>query len=284
MSVRGDLWAFVRRHPFVSRATLSELYGADVVETLLQQCQDRLKEIEVKGRGPCFADEHEPLGTLMDLDRADAARKYALRAMGREAVLASVAPGFEADGELLWKEAWWRIWVDPGGCAPEALGFIQSPPKEFGDEVRDLILTRDAGRMEALARQVERAWGGGARVHVVHTGGKLYRVARPRERTARRKAWKPYGPDELESHIRERQRGNHKRSLMAAVARQMDEVDWGLLVEAGNLPLMTRYELAYLQTDEAGRMRDLLGRLEALGTAGLLETARSPMARDRLEG
>jgi hypothetical protein len=70
---------------------------------------------------------------------------------------------------------------------------------------------------------------------------------------------------------------------MASVAADMDEVDWGLMVEAGNMPLMSRYELAYLQTGAAAKMQDLVKRLEALEEAGLLETARSPAARDRLE-
>ena len=280
---RGDLWAFVRRHPFVSRATLDELHGRTVAEAMLEESQGWLRAIDVKGRGVCYADRGEPLGTLMDLGRAELARKYALGVMGREAVVASVAPGFEADGEFFWKDHWWRIWVDVGGCAPEALRFVQSPPKEFGDEIRDLIVTPDAGRMDSLVRQVEMRWGGGTKVHVMHLGGRLYRVARPRCFTAQRKAWKPYGPDELEAHVRERQRGSHKRSLMAAVAKNLDEVDWGLLVEAGNIPLMTRYELAYLQTGEAGRVRDLLKRLETMESAGLLETARSPVGRDQLE-
>lgn len=280
---QGALRAFVRRHPFVSRDILEELYGREVARAMLEDEKSWLTAVEVKDRGPCYAEKRERMSTLMDLGRAEIARRYALRVMGREAVMASLAPGFEADGEFFWRERWWRMWVDPGGCAPEALRFVQSPPQKFSKEVQDLILTQDASRMDSLARQVELAWGGGEKVYVMHTGGKLYRVARPTARGAQRRKWRPYGAEELERHIRVRQRRSHKRSLMALVARAMDEVDWGLLVEVGNIPLMTRYELAYLQTGSAEKMRELIERLAALEEAGLLETARSPVARDRLE-
>jgi hypothetical protein len=283
MEERGILWGFVRRHPFVSRSTLDALYGQDIVATLLKASEPWLRVVEAKGAGKCYGERRESLSSLMDLRRAEVARLYALRVMGREAVLASVVPGFEADGEFFWKDRWWRLWVDPGGCAPEALGFVESPPKEFGDEVQDLIVTQDAGRMDSLARQVELTWGGGKKVFVMHSEGSLHRVARPRSLLSRRRQWKPYGKEELEAHIRQRQRGSHKQGLLASVAKSLDEVDWSLLVEAGNNPLMTRYELAYLQTDVAERMRETIDRLAVLEEAGLLETARSPVARDRAE-
>lgn len=278
-----ELGGFVMRHPFVSRKLMDEVFGREIAQEMLDTADGQLIRVEVKGRGLCLADRHEPMSTLMDLDRAEMARWYVLRVMGREAVAASLAPGFEADGEFLWNERWWRVWVDPGGCAPEALRFIQSPPREFGEEVQDLVVTADASRMDTLARQVELTWGGGKKVLVMHTGGQLHRVARPRALMVQRRAWKPYGRQELAAQVRMRQRGNTKRSLMASVAMGMDEQDWSLVVEAGNVPLMTRYELSYLQTDEADQVRDLIERLGALEAAGLLETPRSGAVRDQLE-
>jgi len=283
MPDRGELWAFVRRHPFVSERTLCDLYGADVFRAMLAQSEPWLKRVHVKGVGTCYADAREPMSALMDRTRSELARRYALQVMGRGAALSSMAPGFEADGEFFWKEHWWRVWADPGGCAPEALRFIQTPPKDFGGDVSDIILTEDTARMDSLARQVERTWGGGKKVFVMHTAGNLNRIARPRGYGRNAKRWKPYGRDEVETHIRLRQRRSHKRSLLAGIAKGLDELDWALLVKAGNIPLMTRYELAYLQTEEASRLREILARLEALEGQGLLETADSPRARDRLE-
>jgi hypothetical protein len=262
---------------------LRDLLGDEFCRVMLQQSEPWLKQVEVKGVGSCFADSREPMSTLIDLRRAELARRYTLDVMGREAALAGLAPGFEADGEFLWKDQWWRIWVDPGGCAPEALRFIQSPPKRFGKDVRDIILTEDTARMKSLARQIERSWGGGPKVLVVHVDGKLYLLARPRRYARKAKPWKPYGREEVETHIRQRQRRSYKRSLMAGVAKDLDEYDWALLIEAGNLPVMTRYELAYLQTDDARRMREIIERLELLEGKGLIETAMSPVVWDQLE-
>lgn len=284
MNELEELCGFVRRHPFVSRRVLDEVYGQELVGSMLEASNGQLNRVELKGRGLCLADRHEAMATLMDVERAEMARWYVLRVMGREAVMAGLAPGFEADGEFMWKGGWWRVWVDPGGCAPEALGFVQCPPKEFGAEVQDLVVTGDASRMDSLARQVEMTWGGGKKVFVMHADGQTYRVARPRALISQRKVWKPYGGEELAAHIRRRQRGSHKRGLMASVAKGMEELDWGLLIEAGNLPLMTPYELAYLQTHVTERVRELIGRIGALEAAGLLATARSPIARDRAEG
>ena len=283
MGEKGGLLALVRRHPYIDGAALDALFGDEMARAMLEASKPWMKVVEVAGAGLCYAEKREPMSTLMDRGRTAIARGYALRVMGKEALLASVAPGFEADGEFFWKERWWRLWVDPGGCAPEALRFVQSPPGEFGEEVEDLVVTRDPGRMESLARQVELTWGGGRKVFVMHAEGSLYRVARPRQRMAQRRKWEPYGAEEMEAHIRERQRHGQKRSLMACVASKIDDEGWKLLVEVGNTPLMTGYELAYLQSDRTERMRDAIARLQGLEKAGLVETAQSPVARDRLE-
>lgn len=283
MAERGELWELVRRHPFISRETLEALHGKDLVEAMLEESAPWLRVVEVKGLGACYADRAEPMSTLMDVRRTEAARRLALRVMGKGAGFAGVAPGFEADGEFFWRDRWWRVWVDPGGCAPEALRFVRTPPREFGPEVCDLVVTSDASRLESLAAQVELAWGGGRKVHVLHAASDRYRVARPRARTTSTRAWRPHGREEVDAHVRSRQRGGRKRSLLAGVARELDGKDWGLLVEAGNIPLMTRYELAYLQADDAAQMKETIERLIALERAGLLETAKSPVARDTLE-
>jgi hypothetical protein len=262
---------------------LLDLFGRAVLRAMLGQSEPWLKHVSVKGIGSCYADQGEPMSTLMDLRRAELARRYALEVMGRGAALSGLAPGFEADGEFLWKDHWWRIWVDPGGCAPEALGFIQSPPRKFGGEVSDIVLTEDPTRIDSLARQVELTWSGGKKIFVMQGDGKHNRIARPPQYSRRMKQWKAPGKEEVEINIRQRQHRSPKRSLMADVAKGLDEMDWALLIEAGNLPLMTRYELAYLQTDDARKLRGIIGRLKSLEDKDLLETAISPVVRDRLE-
>jgi hypothetical protein len=283
MDDRGVLWSFVRRHPYASEGMLSELFGQTVFQSMVGRSEKWLKQVEVKGIGSCYADQREPISTLLDLRRAELARRYAHRVMGRGAALSGLAPGFEADGEFLWKDRWWRIWVDPGGCAPEALGFIQSPPRKFGGEVNDIVLTEDPTRMDSLARQVELTWSGGKKVYVMQVDGKGNRIARPPQYSRKLRRWKPWGKNELEAHIRQRQRRSTKRDSLAEVAKELDEADWALIIEAGNLPLMTRYELAYSQTDDARKLRDTLGRLKKLEERGLLETAKSPIVHDQLE-
>ncbi len=72
--------------------------------------------------------------------------------------------GLEADGEFCWQDGagtqWWRIWVDIGGCAPEALPFIVRPPKAYGKQVRDVVPTSDLHRLDLLAAQIEHNWSG----------------------------------------------------------------------------------------------------------------------------
>jgi hypothetical protein len=283
MAGRGELWELVRRHPFISRETLEALHGEDLIQAMVEESRRWLKVVEVKGLGACYADQEEPMASLMDVRRAELARRFGLRAMGKGALFASLAPGFEADGEFFWMDHWWRVWVDPGGCAPEALRFVQTPPREFGPEVRDLILTVDGSRLDSLASQVELRWGGGRKVHVMHATSDRHRVARPGTKATSTRVWKPYRREDVEACVRSRQRGARKRSLLAGVAMDLDEKDWGLLVEAGNIPMMTRYELAYLQTDDVAEMKEALERLGALERAGLLETAKSVIAQDRLE-
>ncbi len=52
MSERGELWAFVRRQPFIPERTLQDLYGEDVYRAMLRESERWLKKVEVKGIGP----------------------------------------------------------------------------------------------------------------------------------------------------------------------------------------------------------------------------------------
>jgi len=274
---------FLRRMPYSSRGFLDRVFGEMVVGRLLHEEGGRLRSYEVKGSGVCYADRKEPACVLLDLCRLEVARNFALEVMGEDAIRAGLSPGFEADGEFLWDNRWWRLWVDLGGCAPEALGFIREPPKEYGGGVRDIILTCDQDRLDSLVNQVELSWGGGRKIHVWLVGTGIQRVARPKRRTSATIEWKPYGRRELEAHIRIRHRGDHRRSVLGRIASKLSMEDWEVLVEAGNNPLLTTYELAYLFSDDGRDMRARIDRIKGVEESGLIETGRSPIARDQLE-
>ncbi len=284
-AVRGagsGLVSFLRRHPFSSRAFLGRVFGERTAEVLLRREAAGLRRVEVPGVGACYADKREPEATLLGLQRFEMVRRFALDVMGPDGVRAGLSPGFHADGDFFWQDRWWRLWVDPGGCAPEGLPFVHRPPQAFGDGVRDVVLTANPDRLELVVSQVEFSWGGGGEVHIWLAGTDVYRVARPGGRWARRK-WAPYTRRDLEVLLRRRMRGSRRRSWLGKLARDLSAEDWGLLVEVGNHPLFTVFELAYLITDESRGFRSALGRLGALEARGLIETARSPIARDQLE-
>ncbi|MDF1500769.1 MAG: replication-relaxation family protein [Anaerolineales bacterium] len=274
---------FLDRHPFCSRAYLEKVFGERTLEILFREEKGELSQVSVAGSGPRLAYSKESNAVLLDLRRLEIAREFALQVMGPEAVFAGLSPGFEADGEFLWQGKWWRLWVDIGGCAPEALKFIVAPPRDHGDGIRDVILTTRRGRMDHLAIQVEMKWGGGQRVHIWLVGTDEYRVARTYKRSSLTNKWKPYQANDLKAHIRVRRRGEIRRNQLGEFAAKLDEGDWATLVEVGNNPLLSTYELAYLFSQTKKGVEEGIWRTKRLGKQGLIEDARTEKAIHRLE-
>jgi len=275
---------FLLRNPYCSVDYLCQIYGEEILPLVLDEAKSQLKIISVKSSGDCYAHKKETTSPIVDLRRVEIARNFVLNTLGKEAAFACVTPGFEADCEYLWKDIWWRVWVDPGGCAPEALGFIVSPPKKFGSDVRDVVLTPFTGRLESLVRQIRRNWRTPNVVQVLTFAGDAHLSMHPRNLLRQsEKNWIPVGKKDMETHIRIRQRGGHKRSLIGDIARKLDLEDWALLVDLGNVPLVTSYELAYLLSDNARKVKSIICRLDNLEDLGLIEIAKSPVARDQLE-
>jgi hypothetical protein len=277
------LTGFLDRHPFCSRAYLQKVFGERTLEILFGEEKVELRQASVAGSGPCLACCKESNSVLLDLHRLEVAREFALQVMGPEAVFAGLSPGFEADGEFLWQGQWWRLWVDIGGCAPEALKFIVDPPQNHGDGVRDVILTAQQGRIDHLAKQVEMKWGGGRRVHIWLVGSEEYRIARTFKRPASTNKWKPYREEDLKGHIRARCRGKIRRNQLGEIAAKIDEDDWAMLVEVGNNPLLSPYELAYLTFQTKKGMEEAIKRTKRLSNLGLIENAKTEKAIHRLE-
>jgi hypothetical protein len=271
------LVSFLRRHPFTSLCLLEGVFGKNGIQVLLDRESKGLRQVVVPGMGVCYAQKQEPDATLLGCHRREAARRFVLEGMGSEAVRSGISPGFEADGEFYWdnKEGvpWWRIWVDVGGCAPEALPFIVNPPEEYGDQVRDIVLVSDIERLDLLAAQIESRWGGRSEVRLWQIEADVNRSVRPMRRGAKER-WKPYRKVDVDALIRQRQRGSHHKSYLGKIGCQLSPGDWAMLIEIGNNPLFTAYELAYLWADTFRCVHTGLERVSRLESLGLLESAR----------
>lgn len=283
----------LRRHPFVSRDLLVNLLGRRRLETLLAEERSRIQGVEVAGLGFCHAESNEPKATLLGLWRYHIARGYALGLMGPAAVLQGASPGIEADGEFCWRQRRWRVWVDTGVCAPEALRFVHEPPFSYRGGVRDLIVTLRADRLDQVARLVERTWSAKSRpVNMFQVGvdrdggiapGKERIVIRPRRRGAV-KTWSSPTSRELERAWSRRQKGDRHRSLLGEIARKLEAQDWDLLVRVGSNPLMTFRELAVMTGPDASQQEQTIRRLKELEGMLLVEIPPSPVPEVTREG
>jgi hypothetical protein len=102
----------------------------------------------------------------------------------------------------------------------EALGFIRNPPREYGKDVRDVILTTQRERMETLAAQIGIHWGGGRDVFIRLFESNEYRKARTQRKESRTKRWRPYTITDFETQIRTRRRGDARRSLLGGLSHR----------------------------------------------------------------
>lgn len=278
-----ELVDFLLRNPYCSCSFLERAFGEEILSSMIEDAKFKLEKVEIKGSGICYAVKKEPSSTLVNLRRIEYAREYALRIMGKKAVYASISPGYKADGEFIYRDKWWRIWVDPGGCAPEALGLVRSPPDTFSPDVIDVVLTNDRERLDLLVHQIQANWIGAQEVLVVHFESNAFRIARPHWSRSEAKRWVPWRLEEIISHIQIRRKGEHKRSLLGELAKELDQKDLSILIALGNFPLLTDYELAYVFSDEARTIKSIITRIKSLSDLGLIEIAHSPVAQDHLE-
>ncbi len=270
------LSGFIIRHPFSSRSLLENVFGEGVLRVLLEKEAGQFRDVDIPDLGPCYALKDEPNASILGVHRREVARRFALTHIGSDAVRSGLSPGLEADGEFCWQDGegiqWWRIWVDIGGCAPEALPFIVRAPKAFGEQVRDVVLTSDLHRLDLLAAQIEHNWNSKQDVHLWVSDSEAQRTARPRVGKKSRK-WTRHSDEDIEKHIRQRMHGSTHQSRLAGIAKHLSSEDWSMLVSVGNNPLFTTFELAYLHDDALRAVRKELDRLQQLGALGLIKTA-----------
>ena len=277
----GDLVSFLARNPYCSHAFLVRLYGERTFPLLVASAGRRLRIVTVKGPGRCYACLEEPLAELVRIGTLERTRHAVLDIMGPDAVLSGLSPGREADQEVPWQNRWWRIWVDPGGCDPEALACFARTVRR-GSQVSDVLLSAERERIAGLVAEVKRR-GSFPGCTVLHPESGLSQRVDPAVLTRKSKPWKPCGAEQVQTLIRTRRRNRIQDSRLGNLARELDPGDWQLLTAAGQIPLLTRYELAYLGSDRVQAIRQVLDRTKQLEARALIETARSPIAYDQLE-
>lgn len=280
----AHLIRFLDQYPFCSRLFIEKVLGKLTVDYVLEESGIKFQKVHMGDNGILYANKGEPKQTILDTGRLKIARSFALSVMGDVPVICGLSPGPDADGEFLWDEWWWRIWVDIGGCAPEALGFIRHPPDRHSEKVRDIVLTTQAGRMNALAKQIEMNWMGGRGVFVWLLGTKEYRHVTTRRRASATRAWKPYEKKDIEEYLALRKKGNKGKSYLAGIAVKLKKRDWELLIEIGDNPLFSVYELAYLGSDKQKEMEKTCERVMHLSNLGLIKTAKTSQPKDLIEG
>ncbi len=291
-SAARTLEGWCLRYPFSSQDLLDELMGRAAAEAALRSAGSRVRAVDVAGLGVCYASRAEPNATLMGVHRYAAARRCALAVMGAGAIRLGLSPGLEADGEFFWAGGWWRVWVDLGACAPEALRFIDSPPGAFGSGVRDWVLVAGEARLEQVTRLVERAWSASSQpvtltcVSLGPDGSPLeigdQRSIRPQGRM-QAKAWSMPSKRDFDRHFMTRQRGSRHASLLGEIARQVEVEGWHLLLEVGSNPLMSRRELAVLASPDRRAQAAVLRSLSDLERLRLIETPATCDPRVTLE-
>ncbi len=258
--------------------------GKLTVIHVLDESGIEFQKVHTGDNGFLYANKDEPKQTLLDIRRLEIARDFALEVMGDIPVICGLSPGPEADGEFLWDDWWWRLWVDVGGCSPEAIGFIRHPPDRHSEKARDIILTTQAGRLNALAKQVEINWAGGKGVIVWLLGTNEYRHTTTRRRAATTRVWKPYKKKDIDDYLCLRKKGDKRKSYLGGIALKLNKRDWKLLIEIGDNPLFSKYELAYLDSDKQREMERTYERVMHLSNLGLVSTAKTSRAKDLMEG
>lgn len=271
----GTLTDFLRRHPFASQQVLESAFGERGLQILMSGGGRRIRRVDLPGLGPCFAEEREPDATLIGSHRREVARGFAAHVFGARPLAGGISPGVDADLEFPSNGdmggIWWRVWVDLGGCAPEALGFVADPPTHFDYGVRDIVLTTDIDRLKLIAHQIESRWRGEHPIHLISSESLAHRTVLP-EAIRGERAWLPPDEGRIEALVRARQRGSHHRSRLAKVVPHLSDEDWSLLARVGDHPLLTPTELSYVKSGSVGTLKKELLRLAMLERLCLIET------------
>jgi hypothetical protein len=152
---------FLRCHPWSETGLLERMFEPQSLRRLIRESPFRISRSEW---GERWAAPEEADSPALSLPRLEMARAFAWWNFGREGFFTSRSPGRQCDMEIFWKGKTWRVFVDPGGIAPEAISWIQHPPAD--QEGPRVVLT---DRSNMLITWLEQCWSG----EPVQVGGKL---------------------------------------------------------------------------------------------------------------
>lgn len=241
---------FLQRYPWAEHNFLVDVFSPTRLEIMLNNAGDSVQKREFSGIGLCYVLANEANQTAFGAWRYHFVRRFILNLKGTAAILTGFSPTPSADGEFFWDGTCWRVWADISNVAPEALSFIQHPPRGFGDGVRDIVLTHNPSRFPTLAAQINLKWPGSTKeVHLLHPDSGVHRLVSPSSSFG--KAWTQYTQEELAAYFERRRKMADLRlneNKLAPLAAAFSLIDWMLLAEAGNNPFMDAWELAYVVT------------------------------------
>ena len=243
---------FLLGHPWSHYKLLQKVYGKQRYRLVLEEAKQNntIRSISLPALGDFFAHKQEQDKTIPALFRWYVLRKFVLGVMGAQGFFGGLSPGLTADGQYYWERSCkeWLLWVDMGGCAPEALGFVRNPPGRSLAEMGKIIVTTEPERVDLVAAQIKRSWRGQGDVFVYHENTNVYRELHlghldgaPRKNITTQKML-----PEMEhfSFHQDRIAPDRVKNLLGASVVDFALSDYGLIIFIGNNPLMTLHEIA----------------------------------------
>jgi len=242
-----SLESFLQRHPWSETGLLMRVFDPQALRALIRENPLRISRSEW---GERWALPGEADSQALSLSRLETARAFVWWNFGRDGFFTSRSPGEQCDMEVVWKGKTWRIFVDPGGIAPEAIPWIEHPPVD-NDGPR-VVLT---DRSTMLIHWLEQCWSGSE----VQIGGRftppwsfsdnsqepfLFSI-KPRWKNRRLKTVPPPDIDQDPLPLEESDR-RLSRNALGHIALFSGPWLTSALSSIGFLPFMTNQELHFI--------------------------------------
>ena len=230
------------RHPWIDEKILLAFFDKDVLGYLLEKSGQEHK-MRVVNCTKCYALPVESDFLTISNRRYTIARYFILATMGKKALLSGISPSAIGDAETYWNGVYWRIWVDLGEVAPEAMRMFRNAPDVFADNIRDIIITTKPARFSNLEEQVKINWGRGEEVFLFQDNGEKNTVIRPVRKFGQ--VVDNYQMESVDRIFLMRQSKAYS-VVLSNIAPKMRDIHWQLLAEIGNNPFLDEWELSYL--------------------------------------